>query len=488
MELRDYQKEVVQLALTNQNKTALYVLPTGAGKTVIFTAIIKKLLEENKKILVLAHRRILIEQIHRYNEGNHNLQVATKQGYVNKLDFAPDYIIIDEAHNVDYEKGQYKAILEAHNNAVVVGFTATPIRMNNGLIYGKDKFFKSVDYFKKPEDLINAGYLVPYKVIVPSEFKDKESLKNNFTLEEASLIMQKNYLLDLVVDSYKKFARKKTLVFATDIKHSELLLEYFVDQGIFAKIIHSKQRKDEIDYTLKQFKESKIDCLINVDMLTEGFDEPAVDTVILARPTKSIALHRQIIGRGLRLWQNKKDCLVVDLVSNFYRNGDINENLNDKKIKQNEPYYVCDKCFMVSFVQKKECLFCGYIPITESLTRIREDKDITRLTADQFKELDFLMLQKNKWFILETQGNMRSSTDCDKLTIVIKAKKDGVTQDFNFYFTSKNPYFFKNFCKKFGHEYDDFLNFMQNYLKLQMVFKFINIGDSNGFNKIIDVE
>ena len=473
MKLRYYQEELINYCLNSSKKRQLYVLPTGSGKTVTFARIIEKLLEKGFKVLVLTDVKILIEQINKNVSFSLNLMVCTKQYYANKLNFNADYIIIDECHMLDHQnsKSQYGKIIEAHKDCYILGFTATPVRMNNGLIYGKNKLWDSIDYEKSVKTMITEGFLIPYKIIIPSEFKDSQ-LKNKFSNEEASQVMQEQYLLDLVGDSYEKYARNKTLIFACDIKHSLLLLNIFEKKQIKTKVIHSQQPKEQIQATLNDFKNNEITCLINIDMLTKGFDEPSVDTILLARPTYSVALHRQIIGRGLRTFENKKDCLIIDLVNNFARNGDISEGLSDKKQRKTEPYFICKACFEVNFIKNLEELVCQNCKTPfqkEVIEKKRSAKEVADLLASSYAMVDYF--NKDNYLILNSTTTHKKFNGNETLIITFKARDLATNQEVNIIkpFTTKSKYFFKNFLKKLGIAYDENLNYYNNFKQKNLI-------------------
>lgn len=457
MILRDYQQKVIDLILTNSNKTQLYVLPTGAGKTVIFSELTQLLLNQNKRVLILAHRTILTDQIKKYNNNNANLRIETKQSYYNRLNFTADYVIIDEVHNVDIsQSSQYKKILNHHKESFIIGFTATPVRLNNGLIYGEDKLFKKIDFSLTPANLINQGYLVPYKVTMPFNFIDKDQgFKKNISDKKIEEIMTKRMLIDAVTDSYKRFARKKTLIFATSINHAEILQEDLFKNGIISKTIHSNLHKDNIKAILQDYHSTYLNCLINVNMLTEGFDEPQVDTLILARPTTSIALHRQIIGRGLRLSPNtdKIDCLVIDLVGNFDRLGDINDKLKAKKERNLSAPFHCPFCIKPMIIVCDHCGFTLPKSLKEDCEKIRSEKEISQLIGEDFKTLDLFARKTNMSLIVDVKIK-KTATHLSFYFQIRKLEENNTHQIIRHTstFTDKSVYFLSNFLKKFDFQ------------------------------------
>lgn len=457
--LREYQQNVIDTILNCDDNRQLHILPTGAGKTIIFTELTRILLEQNKKVLILAHRNILINQIQNYNGFNRNLLITTKQSYANKLDFKPDYLIIDEVHNVDTlsDTGQYKRIIENHEDSIIIGFTATPIRLNNGLIYGNDRLFKKYHTLIKPIDLIKKEYLVPYKYSIPYDFVDKKTgYKKNMTEKKLEELMTKKILVDAVVDSYVKLARKKNLIFATTIHHAEVIKEALLQRGINAKTIHSNLHKEAINTLLSEFKSNYLNCLINVNMLTEGFDEPQVDTLFLARPTHSIALHRQIIGRGLRISPNKQDCLIVDLVGNLKRLGDINDDLKDKVKKQPNPF-ICPKCSSVNVSGKRICLDCNFQPEInnkEVYDKFLEDKKNDGLLVDSFKIIDFDG-DDDKTLIIGVKLDYKVLSSGKHAIFIffnVREYEDGgyINKRLAFVFVEEGILFLNRFCNKFN--------------------------------------
>ena len=418
MEYREYQNEALDTikGLINTNKKrSLVVLPTAAGKTVVFCKLIEYLNQFNKKILIVTHKRQLVDQLkERYlNDDNKNILNTTIQGY--KFNFNPDFIIIDECHAVNYEKGRYRKLIDTYPNSFVAGFTATPYRLDNGLVYGEDKIWKKIDYMKTVADLLELGYLTHYRVIVPKEFKDNESLRAQISDKEIAVIMKQQYLIKAVIDAYIKYCKnKKTIIFATDIKHADLLSK----QIPYSRVVHSKLNAGANKNIINLFKNNEINCLININKLTEGFDDTGIDIVLLARPTQSIALHRQSVGRGLRLHPGKKECLIIDLVSNFWRCGDLSDEVEEKSKKLS--YFVCDECFEVTFKSTNTCDVCGFVRKAEKRESIADRKKKANNDVTTAEYTEYIKSSRPGEYVVHNVSKPKAECGGYALTLTLK--------------------------------------------------------------------
>lgn len=329
--LRYYQQEAINKILECKND-GVVVLPTGSGKTVIFTELVKQ--NASLKFLILTDRRILIDQTSKYLKDCLNYRLETRQklglkdndtlkNFLKRFDF----ILIDEAHGVNHEGGTYQRITELRNDKTkIVGFTATPYRLDNGAIYGKDKIFKEVIYNVPFNELEKQGFLVPLDYHVNKAFtetiariRESKGLDNRFN-QEAS----KPIFLQAVADVILENSLKQTIIYATCIKHGELILNILRESRLRADIVHSKQ-KNTSQVKIDMLKNGEIDYLVNVNILTTGFDFPALSSIIIARPTESKSLYIQMLGRATRICEGKSKGVVYDLVNNFERFGGIDD-------------------------------------------------------------------------------------------------------------------------------------------------------------------
>ena len=345
--LRDYQKECLEAIYEGYRRgirRQLISLPTGAGKTVIFSDF-PGYFRMKKQMIVLAHRAELLDQardkICRTNPG---LRVEIEQAgrsadpesdviiasvpTLGRKDSSrlaalnPDrffLIIVDEAHHSTAET--YKRILEyldvfnPETQKLLVGFTATPKR-GDGV--GLNEVYQEIVYSKSLPEMIQDGYLSPvagYRVETDVDLTGVRTRMGDFVtsqLSRAVNILERNNIITEVYNSYLK--GKKTLCFCVDVAHAHSVAKSFKDEGIRAGAITGDMDMPAREKILADFSTGNIDVLANCMVLTEGYDEPSVEGIILARPTKSSLLYTQMIGRGTRLHPGKENVTVVDIV------------------------------------------------------------------------------------------------------------------------------------------------------------------------------
>ena len=337
--LRLYQQEALEAVTTFRNKgisKQLIVLPTGSGKTVIFSHI-PKIDPSLTPMLVLAHRSELLHQakdkIESYNPelvveieqaekvaGKVDVVVASVQTLgrsdserITKFDRKYfKSIIVDEAHHA--AAPTYKKIINYFNVDFLLGVTATPQRGDSTRLID---VFQEIVYYKTIQDLIKQGWLarlVGYRITTNVDLTNVEVNDGDFIQSQLEDAVNNSYRNKLVVDAYLELCyAKKTLVFAAGIDHARQLLKEFKNKKISADLIIGDTPHDERSAILQNFKNGSLKVLINVGVLTEGFDEPSVQAIILARPTKSNLLYTQIVGRGTRPYEGKEHCIVVDI-------------------------------------------------------------------------------------------------------------------------------------------------------------------------------
>ena len=353
-ELRDYQKTAVSNTLNYFRKSldpAVIVLPTGAGKSLVIAELARI---AKGRVLVLAHVKELVEQNHGkyisygleagiYSAGLNRKEQAEKVifGSIQSVARAPksffkdfSLLIIDECHRVSLEaETQYSQVIkqlkEGSENLCVLGLTATPYRLGMGWIYnyshrGEEKtkearFFKNCVFELPLEYMIRNQYLTPpVKVDIPvtsydfSELKEKQGRYSTAQIEE---ILKKQrrltpLIINNIVDIAENYDRQGVMIFSSTVKHAQEIYECLPEGE--AKIVLGDTEDHERDQIINEFKQKKFRYLVNVSVLTTGFDAPHVDVIAILRPTESVSLYQQIIGRGLRLHEGKKDCFVLD--------------------------------------------------------------------------------------------------------------------------------------------------------------------------------
>ncbi|KAJ1791275.1 DEAD DEAH box helicase, partial [Coemansia sp. RSA 2399] len=325
-------------------------LPVGSGKTVIFSNLIKRVeppTAEATKTLVLAHREELLAQAARQiQRASPDLVVEIDQG-LRVANPAADVIVasvptlgrmqsdrlgrydarrfklivIDEAHHAAAES--YNRVIrhfEEAGSVLVWGCSATLYR-HDGL--GLGGVFDRIVYQKNFIDMIRDGYLSRMKVVTvctSTKLDRVRAYSGDFSLKALSSAVNNETRNLAIVKAYQTLAqgkRKSTLVFAVDIAHAQKLCSIFNHYGVRAKTIVSSTSLGDRETAIQEFRAASLPVLVNCGILTEGTDIPNIDCVMMARPTRSLGLFQQMIGRGMRLFPSKEDCLVVDLVDSF---------------------------------------------------------------------------------------------------------------------------------------------------------------------------
>jgi len=352
MELRNYQEECIEILKSNKKKQ-LIQLPTGSGKTVIFLSYLRK---NSKKALIVVPTLDLQYQIYE-NALNfyHKDEICMKKNSVNLkkskiyilvanslasekvmnffLNEDLDHIIIDEAHKALSK--MYMNFIDFYEtngkNFKLIGFTATPERLDRKSLLG---IFKEITYKKTIYNLIQAGYLCDvkcYRIKTNNKIESENKTQDFKSIEIKSL---DNYSRNkLIYDTlFEHCLGKKTLIFCLSVDHAEKIAHYLrSEKGIKAFAIHGNQKISHRKEILNKFKSGEIKVLTNCQLLTEGFDEPSIECLIIARPTKSKSLYCQMIGRGVRKFPNKEICNVYELTDNSHKICTFNVAADDTK-------------------------------------------------------------------------------------------------------------------------------------------------------------
>lgn len=334
--LRDYQQDCLTACLA-QPKGGLCVLPTGSGKSHIIAELCHQL--EGQNILVLTPRVELMRQ-NKEKIKNNTPCVTINAAYGRGM--TADILIIDECHLIKPHDGMYQALIKSHKS-IIYGFTATPMRMDGGKILGLT--FNDLIYEIKRETLIKAGYLSPRNhMSVPDELLinvRSESLKSIPKLSRDVCGQSKGCL-----DHYLSMREaEQALIFVCDIRHGEEVLKILPK----AKLIHSKLSYDDRKTLISDFKKGFIPFLINCEILTTGFDYPALSEIVILRPTDSFVLYEQICGRGDRIYEGKTANRIFDYTLNYYY---------FKKSKKTDYDKYCIYCLKITDYRLRECQYC----------------------------------------------------------------------------------------------------------------------------------
>ncbi len=352
--LRDYQQQAVNNAIKffqKKRDPAMIVLPTGAGKSLVIAELARI---ANGRALVLAHVKELVEQNHEKYK-SYGLEAGIFSASLGKKDWsekaifgsvqsvarAPDdffnnfsLLVIDECHRVAEEGAtQYqeviKKLLERNPKLCILGLTATPYRLGLGWIYeysqsgeiktDQKRFFKQCVYDLPLSYMIKNRYLtIPVKVDIPvtcydfSELTEKDRMYTAAEVEEVlkSQMRLTPFIIKNIIDITERYNRRGVMIFSSSVKHAEEILSY-LPAGDSRLVLGDTDMKDRVQI-VNDFKKRKFKYLVNVSVLTTGFDAPHVDVIAILRPTESNSLYQQIVGRGLRLSEDKQDCYVLD--------------------------------------------------------------------------------------------------------------------------------------------------------------------------------
>lgn len=357
MKLRDYQLEGIEAIwqeLLKEN-TSLVVLPTGTGKTELFMALVKRAIEAkpNLKTVVAMGRIDLVAQTERRfrkmftpqqvgvwcrslgrKEFTRQITIASIHSAKDAASFGPiDLIIVDEVHRFDQDNGAYLTFVERAMNLngrlKIVGFTATPFRAN-GEIFGEGKMFKRVTYRKGVKEMIALGFLAPPKMKGAKNAFDVSALRvraGEFMQEDISALVSNEALVQAQVDdALSRMEDRVCVAWATaNIEHCNMVADHLMNKGELATTVHSKLDKVTRQSNLSGFTDGIIRHMVFVTILSEGFDHPPIDCIVLMRPTRSPVLYVQTVGRGLRISPDKTDCLVLDYGQVIRTLGPIDE-------------------------------------------------------------------------------------------------------------------------------------------------------------------
>lgn len=339
MNLRPYQQDLIERvygAFTGCRRVMLQA-PTGAGKTVLFAEIIRREYAQRKRVLLLVHRKELITQacMKIFKLGvpygliaagydpspSQQVQIASVQTLIRrKLPLHFDLIITDEAHHALADS--YKSIYRNYPDARLLGVTATPIRTNG---QGFEDLFDFLVPGPSVKELIDNGYLVQPKVYAAPLREDLSKVKvtgGDYNDKALADMLDKSFIVGGIVDQWKKRAEGlKTVTFAINVEHSKHIVDQYKSQGIPAAHVDGTTPSHERDAILRDFAMGKYLVLSNVGIVTEGFDVPAIECVQLVRPTKSLALYLQMVGRGLRPIDGKDRALILDYANCVFEHG-----------------------------------------------------------------------------------------------------------------------------------------------------------------------
>lgn len=426
-QLRKYQQESIDATfawMEKNNGNPLIVLPTGAGKSLVLAGIIKQALEgwPKTRILVVTHVKELIEQNHAqmlrmwpecpagiYSAGVGRREteaqvlfcgIQSVYGKAAQLGWA-DLVLIDEAHLVPRDGfGMYLTLLDdlgsMNNSLRVIGLTATPYRTDSGrLDTGDNRIFHGISYDAGLVQLIKDGYLSRTVAKATKSEIDTTGVHRvggEFVareLEDAAMSGE------LVSSSVREILargqdRKAWLVFCCGIKHAEAVADELQSNGINVATVFGDTDKAQRSLVVERFKRGDLRCIVNVNVLTTGFDAPHVDLIAVLRPTCSPGLFVQMAGRGFRLAQGKSDCLLLDFGGNFQRHGPLDD-IRHKESKGTAtgepPVKKCPRCESFVATAALECPDCGYVFPPREITHDERPAEVEAIAGLAAKKI-----------------------------------------------------------------------------------------------------
>lgn len=374
--LRPYQQELVdniRRAIGQGRHSVCAVLGCGGGKSVIQGNIAASATARGNRVLFVVHRKELCQQItNTFAACGVDFSLCTVgmvQTVCRRLAKTPEpkLILVDEAHHILSQS--YLSILQHFPGAVVLGFTATPQRMNEG---GLGAVFEELIESVSTEWLIQNHYLAPYKYygVQLADASKLHTKRGDYDKAEIEALMNKRAIFGSAVENWLQLAKgKQTIVYCSSIATSEGTAAAFREQGINAMHLDGTTPQAQRQAAVEGFRRGEVTVLCNVDLFGEGFDVPDCDCVVLMRPTKSLTLHIQQSMRSMRTNPNNPDkvALILDHVGNFTRHGlpdDVREwslESKAKKKKQELSVKQCPNCFAVVKSAVTECPLCHYV-------------------------------------------------------------------------------------------------------------------------------
>lgn len=363
--LRNYQQEMIERLYEawKQYRSVMVQMPTGTGKTVLMAEVIRQFIgkghrsKDNNGILIVAHRRELLDQIRRTvnyfkidmekerivvesiqklsRDLGHtaNTDRVSTTNCTNYTNFEPTLVIIDEAHHALAKT--YRMLWERWPKAKFLGLTATPCRLNNE---GFLDLFQTMIQSHTIQEFIKMGWLSDFDYVTAEPDNPilkqvaglkKRGVDGDYQTKEMAMVMDCEESIENLYQAYRKFVNgKKGIVYAIDREHARHITEYYQRQGVNCCWIEAKTPTAERDRLVREYRDGLIDVVVNVDILGEGADFPEVEFIQLARPTLSLSKYLQQVGRGMRIAVGKDKVVILDHVGMYQSFGLPTEDWN----------------------------------------------------------------------------------------------------------------------------------------------------------------
>lgn len=414
--LRDYQQAIIEEVrqhLRERCKSILVQAPTGAGKTALTASMIGGASAKGRRSWFVVHRRELIRQsattfkkvgikygivaADSFMDRTQLAQICSVQTLANRLDRlpAPDMIVWDEAHHM--AAGTWAKIHSRYPGIIHIGLTATPRRLDGK---GLAEYFYRMVRGPSVRWLIDGGYLSDYRAFALPGFdmSGVGKVGGDFNRKQLAAVMDGTPIVGDAVEHYRKHAMgRRGLLFEVTVKRSEAAAERFKAAGIPAAHVDADTPAPERDRAMRDLEAGHLKMVCNVELFGEGVDVPAVEVIHLCRPTASLTLYLQQVGRGLRPAEGKDHCLIFDHAGNIERHGapeierdwqlEFTSQAESQGEKDNAPATrQCLDCYCINSAERTHCRFCG------SLLPRREARKLVEVDAE-LQEMDVSALR-----------------------------------------------------------------------------------------------
>lgn len=412
MILRPYQERLIsdiRESLQRGSRRVLAVAPTGAGKTVCFAYMTARAAERGKRTWIIVHRSELVDQcLDALTEAGADVaaiaagyparraaavQVCSIQTLANRHERypRPDVIILDEAHHAAAKT--WADLLSAYSTARAIGFTATPVRLDGK---GLGEFFDAMVLGPQTGELIDAGYLSPYRAFEPTllDVSKLRARAGDYAKDDVAQMMESmgaKIYGDMVSTYRKNPALRRAVVFTFSVAEAGRIAAAFNEEGVPAEVLDGGLSREIRRARVARFRAGDTAILTTVDLISEGFDLPAMEGVFLGRPTASLGLYRQQVGRVLRTHPGKECAWIYDHVGNIERHGlpdaDIPWVLTRDRIRfagdayRPPPARRCKGCFAMYPAGRAACPYCGMAYVGEEREYERVESEMRQIQA-----------------------------------------------------------------------------------------------------------
>jgi len=428
MLLRPRQQEFLDRTLEalSDNDNTLGIAPTGAGKTILFSHLLGQLIQNEpaKKGLVIAHRDELIAQnsaIFRLINPDISTSVvnADSKDWSGQVVFAMvqtlsreanlaqisqlDFLVIDEAHHTPAETYQsiINRVREKSNNCKLIGLTATPNRSDGE---GLRKNYSNVSDQIFISELINSGHLVPPRTFIidvaQEQLKSVRKIAGDFDMSQVEKILNNRPINETVVEKWRELCEgRKTVVFCSTVEHAENVQGAFIDSNVKAELIIGDLSKVDRSDALEKFYSGDCNVIVNVAVLTEGWDHPPTSCIILLRPSSAKGTMIQMVGRGLRTINpseypgvTKRDCIVLDFGTSSVMHGSLEQDVDlDGKVGAYADLTMdCPACGAEIPLSSRECPICS-----KELEKSHRDVDDHVETVSYVEMVEINLLERS---------------------------------------------------------------------------------------------